>query len=72
MRLSGGNEKIILKASAEADSQALYWYVDNRYIGKESPARSINWSPKPGLFTVRAVDDKGRASSVRVHVAVTE
>lgn len=57
-----------LVASAPGDARQLYWFSDDTLIGQVEPSRSIHWKAKVGTFLFRAVDDRGRASSVRVRV----
>jgi len=57
-----------LVASVPADARQLYWFCDDALIGQVDPSRSIHWKAKVGRFLFRAVDDRGRATSVRVRI----
>jgi penicillin-binding protein 1C len=57
-----------LVSSAPADARQLFWFCDDALLGQVEPSRSLHWKAKIGTFLFRAVDDRGRASSVRVRV----
>jgi penicillin-binding protein 1C len=63
MRLvDSGRARIALRADADADTQSLFWFVDDAYIGRSKPGESLFWHPSvTGQFTVRVVDDHGRS-----------
>ena len=63
-------ERIPFAAVAEADADALYWFVDDRYVGKAGRSEVLFWRPSVGSFDVRVVDDHGRAAGTRVEVRV--
>lgn len=66
-----GVESIPLAASADSEVHRLHWFVDDSYIGTGSPGVAIGWSPeRAGRFIVRAVDDRGRADSRELAVAL--
>lgn len=55
-------QRIAFNATADADTRALYWFVDNAYVGRSAPGEALYWSPPAaGGFRVRAVDDHGRS-----------
>ena len=58
-----------LSAVADGDARALYWFVDDRLVATAAPGDEVFWTPRAGRFTVRVVDDLGRADAVAVHVA---
>lgn len=49
--------------------QGLYWFVDDRLVATAAPGDDEFWTPRAGRFTVRVVDDLGRADAVAVRVA---
>lgn len=61
-------ERIPLSATAEADANTLYWFVDERYVGKASRGEVLFWRPSVGDFEVRVVDDHGRAAATSMVV----
>jgi penicillin-binding protein 1C len=63
-------ETIPFSASVDADVKALFWFVDDRYAGKVAGGETFFWRPESGDFTVRAVDDQGRAAQREIHVGL--
>jgi penicillin-binding protein 1C len=57
-----------LVSSAPADARQLYWFCDDSLLGQVEPSRAMHWKARVGTFVFRAVDDRGRASSVRVRI----
>lgn len=53
--------RIPFNAVADADVQQLYWFVDDRFVGSSGAGQTFFWAPAGGEFTVRVVDDHGRA-----------
>lgn len=74
MRLSKQDEQsIALQASVDAGVAQMYWFVGERYIGKTARGRSLAWRPPgPGNYTLRVVDDAGRADSRDLSVNVAQ
>ncbi len=53
---------IAFSATADADTHALYWFVDDAYVGQGTPGASLFWQPRSaGRYRVRVVDDHGRS-----------
>ncbi len=65
-------ESIAFRATGDADVKTLYWFVDNKHIGRSSPEETLFWNPKPGVFRVRVVDDQGRYDVRQLEVEVVE
>ena len=65
----GDQANVPLSAVADADARALYWFVDDRLVATAVPGDDRFWTPRAGRFTVRVVDDLGRADAVAVQVA---
>jgi len=63
-------EKIPLSATVASDTGQLYWFVDNQFLGKSNPDKTLMWTPKPGSHTVTVVDDLGRTSHTNVRSAL--
>lgn len=63
MRLvQGGPQPVALNAVADADTHALYWFVDKAYAGRTAPGETLYWrAPAAGGYRVRVVDDRGRS-----------
>lgn len=65
------SQSIPLAATTDGEVRTVHWFVDDAYVGTSSPEATVNWSPgHSGEFTVRAVDDRGRADSRALRVAV--
>ncbi len=66
-----GNETIPLAANADSEVRRLHWFVGDSYIGTGAPGVALGWNPqRSGRFIVRAVDDRGRADSRELDVAL--
>jgi penicillin-binding protein 1C len=59
----GGDEAIALQAAIDGDAAELYWFVDESFVGRARSGSTLFWRPRPGQFTVRAVDDRGRSDA---------
>lgn len=67
------SEAILLAASADAEVRKLHWFVGDAYVGTSLPDVAVSWAPaRSGTFMVRAVDDRGRADSRELRVAVVQ
>jgi len=68
-RLAG--ESIPLAATTDGAVRTVHWFVDDAYVGTSHPDVAVGWVPgRSGEFTVRAIDDQGRADSRTLRVAV--
>jgi penicillin-binding protein 1C len=65
-----GKETIPLQAVTDADVHSVYWFIDEKFLGKTNSGQPFFWSAKPGTFMVRAVDDQGRADVHEIKVIV--
>lgn len=65
-----GTETIPLQAVTDADVRVVYWFLDEKLLGKSNSGQPFFWTAKPGTFMVRAVDDQGRADAREVRVIV--
>ena len=63
-------ERLPLAATADADARWLYWFVDDRFIGKSASDEPLLWTPTIGSHDVLAVDDLGRSDAVTLLVAM--
>ncbi|MEX3613383.1 MAG: penicillin-binding protein 1C [Burkholderia gladioli] len=63
MRVQGAEPaRIAFSATADGGAHALYWFVDDSYVGRSQPGDTLFWQPATaGAYTVRVVDDQGRA-----------
>ena len=68
-----GEDRIAFNAVADAGVQELYWFVDDGFVGSAKPGDPLLWRPAAaGEFTLRAVDDRGRADARTLRVDVVE
>ncbi len=55
-------------AVVDGDAREMFWFVDHRLVASTEPGESYFWTPRPGRFTVRVVDDLGRAAAETIRV----
>jgi penicillin-binding protein 1C len=67
-----GQDPLPLIAVTDADARELFWFVDAELVGRTRTGTPLMWSPRPGSFVIRAVDDRGRAGAARVKVEVVQ
>jgi penicillin-binding protein 1C len=67
-----GKQTIPLIAVTDADARSVFWFINEKFLGKSAASQSFYWIAAPGEFTVRAVDDQGRAATRTVKVIVVE
>jgi penicillin-binding protein 1C len=74
MRLARlGREPIAFSATADADVHALYWFVDDAYVGRAAPDAALSWQPRrAGRYDVRVVDDHGRSDGRALEVSLVQ
>jgi len=66
------SERIPFQATTDGEARAVFWFVDDRYVGHVKPRESLFWKPAPGRYQVRAVDDMGRAASRILEVGIAQ
>ena len=59
---------LLFSAVTDADTQELFWFIDNHFVARVNSDEPFFWKPRPGKYTVRVVDDLGRAASVPMMV----
>lgn len=65
------SERIVFAATADTDANALYWFVDDIYLGQAKGGESLSWTPsRSANYRVRVVDDRGRADSQQLRVKI--
>ena len=66
-----GSEPVPLAANADSEVRRLHWFVDESYVGTSAPGIALAWNPRgSGHYIVRTVDDRGRADSRALDVAL--
>lgn len=63
-------EKIPFSAVSDGDVRQLFWFVDERYVGASAAGETFFWPAACGDFTVRVVDDHGRAAKCALRVTM--
>ena len=68
-----GEERVSFNATVDASVHALYWFVDDGYVGSAKPGEPLFWKPAlAGEYTLRVVDDHGHSDSRPLRVALVE
>ena len=68
-----GEERIGFNATVDANVQSVYWFVGDAFVGAVKPGATLLWQPSgAGEYTLRAVDDHGRADTRTLRIAVVE
>ena len=66
-------QRIALSATTDADAHALYWFVNDAYVGQSAPGTALYWQPRTaGSYDVRAIDDHGRVDERTLQVSLIE
>jgi penicillin-binding protein 1C len=66
-------ERIAFIATTDADVHALYWFVNDAYVGRSAPGESLLWQPQVVCtYNVRVVDDHGRSDQRALGLALEE
>lgn len=63
-----GKNAIPLEANAGTEVRKIFWFAGSRYLGESTPAQPLLWQPEPGKWTIQALDDAGRSSSMVLRV----
>lgn len=64
-----GREPMPLLAVSDGDVYKVYWFLDTRYLGASSSRKPFFWTPEPGQYMLRVVDDQGRSDARVFRVA---
>jgi len=68
-----GDNRIAFTANADASVRAMYWFVNDAYVGRSAPGESLFWQPTAaGNYAVRVVDDRGRGDVRPLGVRVVD
>ncbi len=66
------NNNLPLAATTDGEAREVFWFANERFLGKAKGGETLFWKPKPGRFVIRAVDDHGRASSRELRVSAAD
>ncbi len=70
---SAGDGSVNLRATTDADAREVFWFADQTFIGRAKAGTGFAWWPAAaGNYTLRAVDDHGRADSRELRVTVVQ
>jgi penicillin-binding protein 1C len=72
VRLDTKNDPIRLHVRTDADVKQVFWYLNDRFLGKISPQDSFFLKAESGQHVLRVVDDRGRTAERRLKVAVIQ
>ena len=70
---AAADESVNLRATTDADTREVFWFADQTFIGRANAGAGFAWRPSAaGNYTLRAVDDHGRADSRELRVMVVQ
>ena len=70
---ANAEESVNLRATTDADTRDVFWFADQTFIGRAKAGAGFAWRPSAaGNYTLRAVDDHGRADSRELRVTVVQ
>ncbi len=61
---------LAFSATTDADVHSIYWFLDERFVGRSDGGQPLFWPPRPGQFMLRAVDDQGRSDARPISVQI--
>ncbi|MEM9055981.1 MAG: penicillin-binding protein 1C, partial [Pseudomonadota bacterium] len=64
------HRQIALQAVTDGDVDALYWFVDDRFVARADRDAPVLWTASAGRHSVVAVDDAGRSHSRMLEVGL--
>lgn len=53
-----------------SDVSRVFWFLDDSFLGSVPPGQAFFWKPRPGEFSLRVTDDRGRSASLRFKVVL--
>lgn len=59
---------VIFKLAHRGAKTTVYWYLNARYIGKTENFHEIGVTPKPGIYTLTAIDQEGNELQEKVTI----
>jgi penicillin-binding protein 1C len=62
------DDKMQLTCEAHNDVKQVYWYLNDIFYKKATPAEQVFFKPDPGNYKISCTDDKGRTAHVRIDV----
>ncbi|HZS37614.1 MAG TPA: penicillin-binding protein 1C [Polyangia bacterium] len=65
-------ESIALQAVTDGDAHEVFWFVGEAFVGKAKSGSPLFWTPRPGAYVVRAVDDLSRSDARELKVELAQ
>ena len=62
------DEKLLLRATSDADVSRIFWFYNGRLAASSEPGKTVAVKPEAGAGQIMAVDDKGRFSGKKITV----
>ena len=72
LRSKHSTKKIPFTAVSDSDSDYIFWFVDESFVGKADSGKTLFWEAKPGKYVVRVVDQFGQYSSQDLRVVLLD
>jgi penicillin-binding protein 1C len=60
--------QIVLLASADQDSDELFWFANANFLGRAKPNERLLWTPQSGVWNLAVVDSRGISAGISVKV----
>lgn len=67
-----GEETIPFTVVTDADTREVFWFVDEKLVGRSTGREPFFWRAIPGKFIIRVVDDSGRSDREELEISVVE
>jgi penicillin-binding protein 1C len=65
------HDTIGLSATTDGDVNEVFWFANDRLLGKSRANVPLLWRPQAGQYLIRVVDEQGRADSRQVLVRIS-
>ena len=65
------HDTVGLSATTDGDVAEVFWFANEKLLGKSRPHVPFLWKPAAGQYVIRVVDDHGRADSRQVVVRIS-
>ena len=65
----GKEQEVVFKLAHRSPENAVYWYIDNRYVAKTQNIHELSLALTPGTYTLTVTDATGVSISQEVTVA---
>ncbi|WP_231372700.1 penicillin-binding protein 1C [Aureivirga sp. CE67] len=64
----GKKSEVVLKATHKESNTTLFWYLNDKYIGKTETIHEISVEPDTGIYTITIVDNFGNKITKNVKI----